>query len=374
MSGYRNLHREQILTDEAPIWQIQACSFSKSTDEWSVMSAGADGIVRIFRIREKETSNDLDASALSMTCTHALLGTNQVFPPPSQNLVGCSQCQVVRNYVGDDDMAGEIVILGLELTGRLRVWTLQDDEIAETDARDSENGPKQVRANGSVMLENATGTLMAATPPNLTGNGDLTAAVACLDGSILIVALGMTTPGANKEPSQIGSILSRWGSGSTPMSLCWHPLKLTIAVGRKDGIVDIISSTKKGHHRLTHHSAIVRTVAFTPDGQLLLTASDDGSLAVWDMNRQVPTVVHQVVNAHASCILGISPLADNRRFVTVGADGKIHVWQLGTMHAPTHTFHVDQTPWTICASHGTDPQRLVSGSRKGCVQIFSLDG
>jgi hypothetical protein len=370
MSGYRNLHREKILEDDAPIWQLQARSFSKSTDEWSVLSASADGIVRIFRIKEKEASNDLDASALSMTCTHALLGTNQVFPPPSQTLVGCSQCHVIRNYVGDDKMAGDIVIIALELTGRLRVWTLSDDAfVGATEAE-----PKQVRAQHEFIVENATGTLIAATPPNLSGNGDLTVAVACLDGSIAMVALGIATPSAKKEPSPVGTILDRWGSGSTPMSLCWHPTQLKIAIGRKDGLVEIISATKKGQHRLIHHSGTVRTVAYTPDGQLLIAGSDDGSLAVWDMNRQVPTIVHHVVNAHDSWILGVSPLADSRRFVTAGQDEKIHVWQLGTMHAPTHTFHIDQTSWTIGTSYGADPQRLVSGSDKGWIQVFSLDG
>jgi len=340
------------------------------------MSAGADGIVRIFCVREKEASEDLDASALSMTCTHVLLGTNQVFPPPSssQTLVGCTQCQVVRNYVGDDDNAGAILIISLDFTGRLRVWTLEDEDFVGAAAAESEGEPKQLRAKDEFVVENATGTLLAATPPNLAGNGDLTAAVACLDGSISIVALGMATPNAKKEPSPVGTILYRWGSGSTPMSLCWHPTQLKIAIGRKDGVVEIITPTKKGQHRLTHHSGPVRTVGFTPDGQLLMTGSDDGSLAVWDVNRQVPTVVHHVVNAHASWILGISPLADSRRFVTAGADGKIHVWQLGTMHAPSHTFHIDQTSWTICASHRTEPQRLVSGSDKGWIQVFSMDG
>ena len=382
MSGYRSLHREQILDDEAPIWQANAWSFSKSTqtDEWSVLTAAADGIVRVFRVREKEASDDLDASALAMTCTHALLGTNQVFPPPSETpvLVGCSQCQMLRNYVGDDDMAGDIVVSAMEMTGRVRVWTFPDEELSvEAEAEDTpklEDIPKQIRSQQQFVVEDATGTLMAVCPPNLSGNGDLTAAVACLDGSIAMVALGISTPKAKKEASVAGTVLDRWGTGSTPLSLCWHPSQLTIAVGRSDGLVEIIPSTKKGQHRLTHHSEPVRAIAFTPDGSLLVTCSDGGFLAVWDIVGAQKNMVHHVVNAHASWILGVSALADSRRFVTSGADGKIHVWQLGTMHAPTHTFHTDHNNWTIALTKHREPQRLVSGSDNGWLQVFSLDG
>ena len=369
MSGYRNLHRQRILDDEAPVWQTRAASFSRSTDEWVMMCAAADGIVRVFRVREKEASNDLDASALSMTCTHALLGTNQVFPPPSQTVIGCSQCQIIRNYVGDDDMAGDVVVLGMDLAARIRVWILQDEEMSwEVTAT-----PKQVCSQQEFFVEGATGTLMAVCSPSLIGNGDLKVAVACLDGSIAVVALGVATPKAKKVSSTAGTVLDRWSSGATPLSLCWHPSELTIAVGRADGLVEIIPSTRKGQHRLTYHSEPVRAIEFTPDGSLLVSCSDGGSLAVWDIGGAQKTLVHHVVNAHSSWILGVSALADSRRFVTSGADGKIHVWQLDSMYAPTHTFHTDGNNWAITITQNRMPQRLVSGSDRGWVQVFSLD-
>lgn len=370
MSGYRNLHRERILDDETPIWQAQATLLSQSADEWTTFVSTADGVVRIFRAREKEASDDLDASALSTMCTHALLGTHQVFPPESQMNIGCSQCQVVRNYVGDDNMAGDVVVVALDFIGTIRVWTFPDDDLS----LEVSDNPKQVRSVQEFLIEEATGTLMAVCPPNLSGNGDLMVAVACLDGSVATLALGVATPKAKKDPSMAGSSLNRIGTGSTPLSLCWHPSELTIAVGRSDGMVEIMQSTRKGHHRLTHHSEPVRAIEYTPDGSLLVTGSDSGYLAVWDVAGAQKTLVHHVVNAHSSWILGIKALADSRRFVTSGADGKIHVWQLDTLYAPTHTFHTDQCNWTIALTQHKEPQRLVAGSDKGWIQVFSLDG
>ena len=392
MSGYRNLHRERILDDEAPIWQAQAVSLSLSlpmslsSDEWTLFVAAADGIVRVFRAREKGTSDNLDASALSMTCTHALLGAHQVFPPPPshhQTHIGCSQCQVLRNYVGDDTMAGDVVVVALELTGTIRVWSFPENN--NDLSLESIDMPKQVtvRSQHEFVVEDATGTLMAVCPPNLFGNGDLMVAVACLDGSIATLALGLATPKAKKEPSVAGSELGRLGSsGSIPLSLCWHPTELTIAVGRSDGLVEIIQSTttKNGNqhhqHRLTHHSDPVRAIDYTPDGSLLVTCCDGGHVAVWDGLGVHKTLVHHVVQAHASWILGVRVFADSRRFATSGMDGKIHVWQLDTLHAPTHTFHAggQTSNWAISLVQNRDPQRLVTGSENGWVQVFSIDG
>jgi WD40 repeat protein len=67
-----------------------------------------------------------------------------------------------------------------------------------------------------------------------------------------------------------------------------------------------------------------------------------------------------VVNAHSSWILGVSTLADSRRFVTSGADGKIHVWQLDSMYEPSDTFHTDGNNWAITITQNRKPQRLVA--------------
>mmetsp|Transcript_22836 Transcript_22836/g.34624 ORF Transcript_22836/g.34624 Transcript_22836/m.34624 type:complete len:371 (+) Transcript_22836:14-1126(+) len=370
MSGYRSLHREQVYKNEVPIWQVKCFIDSKSSGE-NVLIASADGFVRIYQVREKQASEDLDASAMNMTCTEILIGINQVFLEPSETLLGCSQCQMIRNYLGDDIMSGEIVIVSLELTGKMRVWNFQENELRE---QRNEN-QRQIRSNIEFLVENATGTIMVACPPKLSGEGDLTAAVACLDGSLAIVSLGVVTPKAKKDPSPAGTILDNWGAGSIALSLAWHPFNHVLAVGRRDGIVDIIPATKMGQHRLTHHSEPVRAVSYTKDGALLVTGSDDGFLAVWDLQRRVPTMVHHVVQAHATWITGVATLADSRRFVTSGGDKKIHVWQLDQMYAPVHTFQSDGDVRSICTSNEQDQglQRLYSGSDSGLIQVFSMD-
>lgn len=364
MSGYRSLHREQV--GEVPVWQVQSSVLQSK--KWCLWTASADGCVRAYRVQDKDDAaqHELDASALSLKCTHVFLGPSQMYPPTTA-LLGCSQISIGRNYVGEDDMAGDFVVTSLDLTGRVRVWTfapeLFDDVVDDV---------KRVKASHEFTVQGATGTIMAYCPPNLSGNGNVALTVACLDGTVAMVATGLVTPKATKEPSPAGAVLDKWGSGSIAMSMAWHPTLHTLVVGRKDGLVDILSSSKKNPHRLVRHGTPVRAVAYTPDAQLLVTGSDEGLLCVWDVHRKVPTLVHHVVQAHDSWITSISMLIDSRRFVTCGADRKLHVWSVGQMYAPMHTFQSDGTVWTTHITSGS--QRLLTGSEDGIMQIYSLEG
>ena len=205
-----------------------------------------------------------------------------------------------------------------------------------------------------------------------------------------------------------GTVIDRISKpGPIAMTIKWHPSRLDVVIGRQDGSVDILGvggivnvnsdnySTKP--RRLIHHEAPVRAASFTPDGNQLITCSDDGMLAVWDVSRSSsnsqPVLVRHVTQAHggngSGWILGLAVLSDSRRFLTCGADRKLHVWNVGQMDQSMHTFACDDTVWSIhstatstsSSSNGQQlqhlnakqPPRLVSGSEKGMLQIYSLE-
>lgn len=338
-------------------------------------------------MREKslETQQDvLDASACTCTCTHLLLGESQQQVPgdegsSSYNAIGCSQVHLARNYVGDDDMAGDQLVVSMDLTGRIRIWTLPETMDEEDDANQSST-QQTIRVAKEFSVENATGTCFQICPPKTIGVGDVLLAVARLDGTVAIVTTGLATPKATKEPQAAGQIVDVWSkTGSIAMSSDYHPSKRSLAVGRQDGLVEILGESP---HRLIHHEATVRAVKFTPDANLLITASDDGMVAVWDLERSVPVLVNHVVQAHGSWVLSMAALGDSRRFLTCGADRKLSVWNAGQMHQSMHTFTCDDTVWTIHAAStlqrsvgasANQPPRLVSGSENGGLQIYSLE-
>jgi WD40 repeat protein len=355
---------------------------NRTAPSWRIWAACGDGVVRGYLVLEKslETQQDvLDASACTCTCTHLLVG--QSHDAKATSNIGCSQVHLARNYVGCDEMAGDLLVTSMDLTGRIRLWLLSEtmDEYVEsfTDGPNSNAQPLHVKPNQEFVVDNATGTCFQLLSPNITGVGDVLLAVARLDGTIAIVSTGITTPKTSKEPNPAGTILDVWSkTGPITMSCDSHPSKKQLAVGRQDGLVELLGESP---HRLIHHEAPVRAVKFSPDANLLVTASDDGMVAVWDLGRPVPALVNHVLRAHTSWILSMVALGDSRRFVTCGADRKLHVWGAGQMHQSKHTFNSDDTVWTIHAATTSQrgstlaPPRLISGSENGVLQIYSLE-
>lgn len=402
MSGYRSLHREKV--GDYPIWTASTSPLlttkpslgvgPRAPPAWRVWAACGDGFVRGFWIQEKSldatgSNGDdvLDASACSCTCTH-VLGSPDSESSSAAAAIGCSQVALARNYVGDDTVAGDLLVVSMDLAGKVRIWQLpetMDDDALESSTSDAANptAPQHIAADQEFVVENATGTTLQICPPTVIGVGDVKLAIPRLDGSVAIVATGIQTPKthAKKTPTPAGSITDVWSkAGSIAMSTCWYPGHNSMVAGRQDGLVEILGERP---HRLVHHEAPVRAVAITPDANLLITTSDDGMLAVWDLGRPVPALVHHVVEAHGSWILSLTALSDSRRFLTCGADRKLHVWSAGQMHQSLHSFTCDDMVWTIHAAapsqrgvgttQGAIPPRLVSGSENGNLQIYSLE-
>lgn len=165
------------------------------------------------------------------------------------------------------------------------------------------------------------------------------------------------------------------------MSLAWHPVHAeTLVVGRQDGVLDILSSTKRNQHKLLRlNTSPARAVAYTPDGNLLVAGNDAGMLCVWDVGRgatTAPVLVHHVLQAHKSWMLDLCTLADSRRFVTVGAERQMHVWSVGQLTQPLHTFQLDGSVWTVSLLRNNSNElvspRMVTGSDTGWLQVFSM--
>ena len=402
MSGYRSIHREVI--GSFPIWNVASSPIlttgsSSSTASqqrglvWRIWVACGDGVVRGYLVTEKSLdakADALDAAACSVKLTHVLLGDSQEKPTDDENessrCIGCSQVQVARNYVGDDDAAGDLIIVSMDLSGKVRIWVLPEDMDNEltTNSSGEKEEPSLPRASHEFNVPNATGTCISILPPSVSGVGDVLLAVPCLDGTIAIVATGLSTPKATKDPSVAGTIVDTWSKANGSVGLCgdFHPMKKSIAVGRKDGLVEVLGDRS---HRLIQHEAPVRSVTFTPDGNLLVTASDDGMVSVWDTSRAgSPVLVHHVVQAHATWVLNLVALSDSRRFVSCGADQKLRVWGFSEMdNQALHSFTSDDVVWTMDAltiksSNLSSAQqstltRLVTGSENGGLHIYTLE-
>ena len=76
---------------------------------------------------------------------------------------------------------------------------------------------------------------------------------------------------------------------------------------------------------LQGHAGRVNAVALTPDGQRVVSASDDGTLKVWDLEsgREMRTL-----QGHADWVNAVALTPDGHRAVSASIDNTLKVWDL----------------------------------------------
>jgi WD40 repeat protein len=82
-----------------------------------------------------------------------------------------------------------------------------------------------------------------------------------------------------------------------------------------------------GQRRTTIYSQGMTTVAFSRDGQRVITASDTGIVSVWNPKTRD---LEKQWTAHSKAVRGIVVIPDSNQLATVGEDGALKAWDWTT--------------------------------------------
>lgn len=336
-----------------------------------LLIASSVGSVLCYHLQDKNDSADIST----------LTETNVLNAHGEESILGCAAVSVVEN-----NDVGESVVASITLNGDVRLY---HHRILPSSSKES--SPMHFIADTYFTVANATGNNVSICP--CQHESQVIVAVGCIDGSTKMFHTGLTLGSNNRKGTTIqkvlpsGTLLETMGQGNAcVMSIAWSPKGDLLAVGRKDGIVDVFSSpflvgtlnregttTTSIHgrvHRMVAHSSFVRALSFSPDGALLLTGGDDGRVHAYDIMRRKVALVGSFVG-HKSWILGIAWHPDASRFATCSADKTVKIWEASTKQN-VHTFegHMDKV-WGISFSPcGT---RLASCGDDGIIQIYSCE-
>jgi WD40 repeat protein len=78
-------------------------------------------------------------------------------------------------------------------------------------------------------------------------------------------------------------------------------------------------------HTLNGHFGPADTVAVTCDGSRAVSASDDGTLKVWDLRTFKPFLA---LTAHDDAIVTVALVPDGSRVISASRDHTLKVWDL----------------------------------------------
>ncbi len=148
--------------------------------------------------------------------------------------------------------------------------------------------------------------------------------------------------------------------------MSWSPdnSRVAIATGKRVEVFE----TASGRPRLalTGHGDWVWTAQFSPDGTLLVTASQDGTARVWDARSGGELAV---LRGHSSDVSSAEFGQTGDWVLTTGRDGTARVWDTRVGREVGH--HRD---WVVAAAYSPDGRLAVTGAEDGSVRVWSLHG
>ena len=114
------------------------------------------------------------------------------------------------------------------------------------------------------------------------------------------------------------------------------------------------------------HDAAVRAVAYTPDGTMVVTGSDDKTAALWSHDG----FLIRDFKGHEDGVDALAVTPDGAQLVTQSNDHTVRLWNM-TDGSLVHLFR--RLGFVQAVALTPDGQSLLTGSRDGTVRVLSLD-
>jgi WD40 repeat protein len=154
-------------------------------------------------------------------------------------------------------------------------------------------------------------------------------------------------------------------------SVAFSPDGSLIASGSDDGTVWIWNARSlKKVTRLTGHKSLVSSVAFFPDGTRIASASFDCTMCMWDTHMYEPLPGIQC----SGQVFAIAISPDSTRLAlgehTSGTEGILHVFDTVTLakQAQVNSSPGSYLPWALAFSPGSD--LVASRTASGAIQVW----
>ena len=229
------------------------------------------------------------------------------------------------------------------------------------------------------LWSTATRTLLATRPlasgmtVNATAFGGGVIAVALSDGTVAFLSAQALTPVGRPFP-----VITGQGQAE---SVAFSPDGKLLVTGADDGSVRLYDVSDPAHSRLLAERQVsgspVYTVAFAPDGATVAAASTDNLVRLWHVaGGASPTLIPagQPLGGMASYAIGLAFSPDSKLLAVGSADKTVHLWNVSNPGQPVALGQPLTGPsgYVWAAAFSPDGKTLAVGVTDGTVWLWNV--
>jgi len=150
-------------------------------------------------------------------------------------------------------------------------------------------------------------------------------------------------------------------------SVGFSPEGEQLVTAGQDGTVRLWNLSGQKLAQFKGHQGDVNSVSFSPDGQRLATAGTDGRVRLWNLSGQKLAQF----KGHQGDVNGVSFSPDGKRLATAGADGTARLWNLSGKQLAQFKGHRGNV---YRVSFSPDGKRLATAGKDGTARLWNLSG
>jgi len=121
--------------------------------------------------------------------------------------------------------------------------------------------------------------------------------------------------------------IGEWLPGYFPYDMDFSPQGTLLAVATNGGITIMNPNNGVVIRYITGHAKKVNEVEFTPDGNFIVSASDDGTCKLWDVNTGA---LIRTFTGHSGAVFSMDLSPNGKKLISCGADNTIRIWEVST--------------------------------------------